>query len=156
MSPLTAGLVSSLIFLRKVARGVPPVPCDSRCSATLPLLPALGPRINLEAAAMVVLMGPPPVPGDQDQVVRPEPDQLLQAVRVALLHLLQGAPLADRLQAASSSHSLYQTPLERIGGEKVSTWFGGMYWSRILARNSPSSPWWTTPSPASRSWREAD
>ena len=154
MSPLTAGLVLSLIFLRKVARGVPPVPCSSRCSTTLPLLPALGPRINL-AAAMVVLMRPPPVPGDQDQVVRPEPDQLLQAVRVALLHLLQRAPLADLLQAGSCSHSLYQTPLESIGGE-IGTWFGGMYCSRILARNSPSSPWWTTPSPASRSWREAD
>ena len=110
---MTAGFVSSRIFLRKVARGVPPVPCCSRCSTTLPRLPALGPRINL-AAAMVVLMGSPPVPGDQDQVVRPEPDQLLQAGRVALPHLLKQAPLADLLQAGSCSHSLYQTPLESI------------------------------------------
>ena len=113
---MTAGLVSSLIFLRKVARGVPPVPCCSRCSTTLLRLAALGPRINL-AAAMVVLMGPPPVPGNQDQVVSPEPDQLLQAGRVALLHLLKRARLTDLLQAGSCPHSLYQTPLESIGGE---------------------------------------
>ena len=116
LSPTTAGLVSSLIFFRKVARGVPPVPCCSRCSTTLlSWLPALGPRINL-AAAMVVLMGPPPVPGDQDQVVGPEPDQLFQTGRVALLDLLKLTPMADLLQAGSSSHSLYQVPLDNNSG----------------------------------------
>ena len=88
------------------------MPCCSRClTITLPLLAARGPRINL-AAAVVVLMGPPPVPGDQDQVVRPEPDQLLKAGGEGLLHLVQVTLLADLLQAGPRSHPVYQVPLE--------------------------------------------
>ena len=132
------------------------MPCCSRCpTITLPLLAARGPRINL-AAAVVVLMGPPPVPGDQDQVVRPEPDQLLKAGGEGLLHLVQVALLADLLQAGPRSHPVYQVPLESNRVRGVGTWLGGMYSSRILARKSPSSPWWMTPRPASRSCSEAD
>ena len=66
----------------------------------------------MNLSATVTLGGAAPVPGHQHQVVRPEPDQLLQAGREAFPDLLQGTRLADSGQTWPRQDPLDQTTLK--------------------------------------------